>query len=53
MLSSIVTATIDVKASVAALTTADRAAIRSTLETAGVTFTNGEEPGIWLKRQPE
>lgn len=53
MLSSIVIATIDVEASVAILTTIDRAAIRSTLETGGVTVINGEEPGIWLKRQPE
>lgn len=29
------------------------AAIRTALEAAGVTFTNGDEPGVKLKRQPE
>ena len=28
-------------------------AIRSALEAAGVTFTNGDEPGVKLKRQPD
>jgi len=28
-------------------------AIRTALEAAGVTFTNGDEPGVKLKRQPE
>jgi len=29
------------------------AAIRAALEQAGVTFTNDDEPGVKLKRQPE
>lgn len=29
------------------------AAIRAALEAAGVTFTNGDEPGVKFKRQPD